>query len=251
MDTKAYLKRIGYRGSTRPTLNVLRRLHRRHLLSIPFENLDIHLHRPIILSEAAFYDKIIKHHRGGFCYELNGSFALLLNRLGFNVSMLSSRVERKGGRFGPDFDHMTLLVQLKQPWLADVGFGDSFTEPKRLDRSGPQTDRGRGFRFTRKDQWIILSRRMRANGRWEPQYKFSLTPRKLKEFMPRCHWQQTSPRSRFRKSRICTRLTSNGRLTLTDTKFIVTRGRKKIERPLKNPEEFALLLQRHFGIDLN
>ena len=151
MDTEVYLERIGYSGPTRPSLNVLRRLHRRHLLSVPFENLDIRLHRPIVLSEAAFYDKIIKSHRGGFCYELNGSFALLLKRLGFNVSMLSSRVERKGGRFGPDFDHMTLLVQLKEPWLVDVGFGDSFTEPKRLDISGSQSDCGKDYRFTRKD----------------------------------------------------------------------------------------------------
>jgi len=251
MNTKAYLKRIGYNGPTRPSLNVLHRLHRMHLLSIPFENLDIHLHRPIVLSEAAFYNKIIKHRRGGFCYELNGSFALLLKRLGFKVSMLSSRVERKGGRFGPDFDHMTLLVQLKETWLADVGFGDSFTEPKRLDVSVPQADRGKDYRFTRKDHWILLSRRAKGSGPWEPQYKFRLTARKLKDFVPRCRWQQTSPRSRFRKNRICTRLTSDGRLTLTDTKFIVTRGSRKVERPLRNAEEFTALLHRHFGMDLN
>src|SRR5712664_4710312 len=103
MDTKAYLERIGYSGPTRPSLNVLRRLHRRHLLSIPFENLDIHLNRPIILSKAAFYEKIIKHHRGGFCYELNGSFAALLTRLGFKVTMLSARVASKSGGFSPEF----------------------------------------------------------------------------------------------------------------------------------------------------
>src|SRR5260370_5575639 len=140
MDPEAYLERIGYRGPTLPSLNVLRKLHRRHLLSIPFENLDISLHRPIVLSEAAFYDKIIKSHRGGFCYELNGSFALLLKRLGFNVSMLSSRVERKGGRFGPDFAHMTLLVQLKDPSLADAGFEDALTETKEPNISIPPTD---------------------------------------------------------------------------------------------------------------
>src|SRR6266849_501352 len=89
MDTKAYLERIGYRGRIRPSPDVLRRLHRRHLLSIPFENLDIRLGRPIVLSENAFHDKIIKHRRGGFCYELNGSFAALLRNLGFSVSMLS------------------------------------------------------------------------------------------------------------------------------------------------------------------
>src|SRR3989441_1765720 len=251
MDDKDYLKRIGYRGPARPNVNVLRRLHRRHLLSIPFENLDIHLHRPIILKEAVLYDKIIKHRRGGFCYELNGSFARLLEKLGFKVSMLSARVARKGGGFSPDFDHMTLLVQLKEPWLADIGFGDSFTEPKRLNMSHPQADYGKDYRFTRKDEWIILSRRTKGHRISEPQYKFSLTPRKLEDFVPRCRWQQTSPRSHFRKGRLCTRLAPNGRLTLTDTKFIVTRGNKKVELPLKNPEEFGVLLRQRFGIDLS
>src|SRR5207245_6048594 len=250
MDTKDYLKRIGYRGPARPIANVLRILHRAHLLSIPFENLDIHLHRSIILNEAALYDKIVKHRRGGFCYELNGSFASLLKKLGFKVSMLSARVARKGGGFSPDFDHMTLLVQLKEPWLADVGFGDSFTEPKRLDTSRPQADHGKDYRFTRKDGWILLSRRTKGHRIWEPQYKFSLTPRKLEDFVPRCRWQQTSPRSHFRKGRLCTRLTSNGRLTLTDTKFIVTRGNTQVEHPLKKPEELGVLVRQRFGIDL-
>src|SRR3989475_10160498 len=251
MKSKTYTERIGYRGPLRPTVEVLRKLQRSHMLSVPFENLDIHLGRPIILSGNAFYDKIVKHRRGGFCYELNGSFASLLKKLGFKVSMLSARVARKGGGFSPDFDHMTLLVQLKEPWLADVGFGDSFTEPKRLDISGPQADLGKDYRFARKDGWILMSRRTKEARFWEPQYKFSLTPRKLEDFVPRCRWQQTSPRSHFRKGRLCTRLTPNGRLTLADTKFIVTLGNKKVERPVKNPEEFAVLLRRRFGIDLS
>ena len=251
MDTNAYLERIGYHGRIQPNREVLRRLHRKHLLSIPFENLDIHFGRPIILSKNAFYDKIITQHRGGFCYELNGLFATLLDELGFKVSMLSARVARKGGGFSPDFDHMTLLVQLEQSWLVDVGFGDSFTEPKLFDMPGPQADRGKQYRFTRTDGWTLLSRRPKGNGVWEHQYMFSLRPRKLEEFIPRCRWQQTSLRSHFKKGRICTRLTSSGRLTLTDTKFIVTRGGRRSERPVKDPEEFAVLLRRHFGIDLN
>jgi len=110
MDTNAYLERIGYRGGTRPNSDVLSRLHRKHLLSTPFENLDIRLGRPIVLSRKAFYDKIIERHRGGFCYELNGLFATLRDELGFRVSMLSARVARKSGGLILDFDHMTLLV---------------------------------------------------------------------------------------------------------------------------------------------
>src|SRR6266852_721689 len=102
MDPKDYLERIGYPGRIRLSPDVLRSLHSGHLLSIPFENLNIHLSRPIILSENALYDKIIKHHRGGFCYELNGLFAGLLDELGYRVSMLSARVAGKLGDVSAD-----------------------------------------------------------------------------------------------------------------------------------------------------
>lgn len=249
--TQEYLKRINYRGSLGSSLETLAWLHKNHLLSIPFENLDIHLGRRIILSEDAFYEKIIKHHRGGFCYELNGSFASLLRKLGFKVRMLSARVASKTGGFSPEFDHMSLLVTLKGRWLADVGFGDLFTEPKRLDYSGPQTDNGRVYRITRRAGGRLLSRWDGGRSLWEPQYLFSLRPRKLGDFVARCRYQESSPNSHFKKGRLCSLLTRNGRVTLTDTKIIVTRGPKKIEKPVRSREEFDKLLRRHFGIDLN
>ncbi len=226
-------------------------LHKKHLLSIPFENLDICLGRPIILSQDAFYEKLIAHRRGGFCYELNGSFAGLLTSLGFKVRMLSARVTRKNGGFTPEFDHMTLLVTMKDRWLADVGFGESFTEPKRLDFEGPQTDNGRIYRITRRARGRLLSRWDREKNLWEPQYLFSLRPRSLGDFVRRCLYQQTSPNSHFKKGRVCTLLTRNGRVTLTDTKLIVTRGRRRIERPVNTRGEFDRLLRRWFDIDLN
>ncbi|HEX8536198.1 MAG TPA: arylamine N-acetyltransferase, partial [Cystobacter sp.] len=108
----------------------LRALHRRHIESIPFENLDIHSQRPIVLDEAAFFEKIIRQRRGGFCYELNGLFAALLRALGFQVAYLSGRVSSDGVRDdGPEFDHLLLEVTWNGSWLVDVGFGDAFAEP--------------------------------------------------------------------------------------------------------------------------
>jgi N-hydroxyarylamine O-acetyltransferase len=231
-------------------LEALRRLHKKHLLSVPFENLDIRLGRPIILKEDAFYEKIIKHHRGGFCYELNGSFAALLTRLGFKVTMLSARVASKSGGFSPEFDHMTLLVALKGRWLVDVGFGDSFTEPKRLDYSRPQSDNRRVYRITRGSGGRLLSRWSAERRLWEPLYMFTLRPRKLEDFVRRSRYQQTSPNSHFKKGRLCTLLTRRGRVTLTDTKLIVTRGRRRIERPVRGGGEFDGLLRKWFGINL-
>ena len=220
------------------------------MVSIPFENLDIQLRRPIILREDAFYDKIIKHERGGYCYELNGSFASLLTRLGFRVGMLSARVANKNGGFTPEFDHMALLVTLKDRWLADVGFGDSFTEPKRLDYSGAQTDSGRVYHITRAAGGRLLSRWDGEKNLWESQYLFSLRRRRLEDFAARNRYQQTSPNSHFKKGRVCTLLTRNGRVTLTDTKLIVTSRGRRIERFVKSQGEFNRLLRKWFGIAL-
>ncbi len=250
MDVHSYLKRISYRGSLQPRVDVLRKLHRRHLLSVPFENLDIHLGRPIILEQELFYDKIVGRRRGGYCYELNGCFAWLLRGLGFRVSMLSARVAGQDGSFSPDFDHMTLLVRLKEPWLVDVGFGDSFTEPKQLANTHPQLDKKELYRIARRKRERVLSR-WDEIGVWTPQYSFTLRPRKLADFNTRNHYQQTSPRSHFTQGRLISKLTPHGRVTLSDNKLVVTSDEQRREYPIKDSEQFNKLLRRHFHLSLD
>jgi N-hydroxyarylamine O-acetyltransferase len=201
IDIDAYLERIGYGGAREPTPEMLRALHRAHLLAAPFENLDIHLGRPIVLDEAALFDKIVRRRRGGFCYELNGLFAALLRALGFEVTLLAAGVARQSGGFGPEFDHLTLLVRAPQgeaaadspPLLADVGFGDSFREPLRLVEGAEQEQDGRAYRVERDgEHWTMLQR---DGAGWEPQYRFTLQPRRLAEYAEMCNYHQTSPDS--------------------------------------------------------
>ncbi|HEX4920040.1 MAG TPA: arylamine N-acetyltransferase, partial [Candidatus Bathyarchaeia archaeon] len=163
MNVEKYLNRIGFKGSASPTINVLRQLHRQHMLTVPFENLDIHQGKPIILDPRRFYRKIVEERRGGFCYELNGCFSWLLRKLGFKVSILSARVAQKNGGFTPEFDHMVLLVRLKGNLLVDVGFGDSFTEPKPFDSEDPTMDHGHFYRIRGKNRVRILYRRAKQN----------------------------------------------------------------------------------------
>jgi N-hydroxyarylamine O-acetyltransferase len=160
MNVPAYLERIGYHGPLSPTAETLRRLHVAHLFAVPFENLSIRWGEPIVLDDEALFEKVVTRRRGGFCYELNGLFAALLRALGFEVTMLSAGVGRSAGEFSPDYDHMALLVTLEDRWLADVGFGDSFREPLRLDERGEQGEGGLAYRVEEAgDGRLILSRR--------------------------------------------------------------------------------------------
>ena len=177
LDDSAYLDRLSYTGPTAPTLETLRALHLAHLYAVPFENLDIHIGRKIILDEEKLFDKIVSHRRGGFCYELNGLFAALLRALSFDVTLLAAGVWNLAHqRFDPEFDHLCLLVRLEERWLADVGFGDTFREPLRLDDPGEQIQNGKAYRIERDGDWWIMHE-PDSGGRRADGYRFILRPR--------------------------------------------------------------------------
>jgi N-hydroxyarylamine O-acetyltransferase len=250
MDIDAYLDRIGYVGSREPTTGTLRELQLAHLTAVPFENLSIHTGEPIVLGEGPLFEKIVGRRRGGFCYELNGLFAALLRHLGFDVNMLSARVAREAGTFSEEFDHMTLMVSFDERWLVDVGFGDSFRRPLRIDDPAAQEQEGGAYRIEPDGDRLILSERKFGQD-WQSQYSFTLQPRRFTDYAARCHFQQTSPHSNFTGRRVCTRATPDGRLTLSDLRFISTTLQgERDERALQDEEEFAQYLQRHFGIIL-
>ena len=248
MDIGQYLQRLGYEGAREPTLETLRALHRRHLETIPFENLDIHARRPIVLDEAAFFDKVVRRNRGGFCYELNGLFAVLLRALGFQVTYLSGRVSPDGVHpSGPEFDHLVLEVSLEgATWLVDVGFGESFSEPPPL-ALGTWDSGGQRFHLERLGEDWSLSVEMPGGAR-RLLYVFSRVPRRLEEFSEMCRYHQTSPDSFFLKNRLCSRKTPTGRVTVSGHRLIVTEQGRRVEQPLATAEDIERALLEHFGI---
>ncbi len=278
LNLRAYLDRIAYSGSILPSAETLHALHRAHMLAVPFENLDIHIGRPIICDVDRFLHKIINERRGGFCYELNGAFATLLRALGFHVTLLSARVIGADGSVSPEFDHLTLRVDLRAselsaseppaserralepprpaahevssdpPWLADVGFGDSFIEPLRLTPNVEQHQIGRVYRLNEVEGAFHME--VRADGKWKRQYSFTLQPGNLSDFADMCRYHQTSPDSHFMRHRICSRATPEGRITLSDLMLIETRDGRREERELGGEEQWRASLRELFGIDL-
>ncbi|WP_440064444.1 arylamine N-acetyltransferase family protein [Streptosporangium sp. OZ121] len=244
-----YLDRLGVTRPAEPDVRSLRALQLAHLRTVPFENLSIHLGEAISLEPDALFDKVVGRRRGGFCYELNGLLAELLTGLGYRVTLLAAR-GFNGSVPGPLFDHLVLRVDLDEPWLVDVGFGDFADEPLRLDERAEQKDGGGVFRITPApgDHGDHGDLDITHNG--DPAYRLTARPYELADFVPMCWWQATSPRSHFTKAPVCSMRTARGRTTLRDRRLIQTVDGERTERVLDETELLPAYLD-HFGITLD
>jgi N-hydroxyarylamine O-acetyltransferase len=249
MDIKQYLERINYVGLVNLTFEVLSNLQIMHLMNVPFENLDIHNNTKIDLTN--LFNKIVTRKRGGFCYELNGLFYELLKEIGFTVKMVSARVYDGKKDYSPEFDHMALIVKIKDDsYLVDVGFGEFSFYPIKIELNKEASDPGGIFRIeTFNDNYKVIKKK-NADGKFIPEYIFSEKERQLEEFFARCNYHQTSNESHFMQKRICSLPTKSGRITLTGDILKITENGEVKERKLHNEHEIQQELWNYFGIKL-
>ncbi|MFD4602589.1 arylamine N-acetyltransferase [Streptomyces sp. NPDC058464] len=258
-----YLHRLGADRPARPTAEALRALHLRHLRTVPFENLSIHLGEEIVLDGKQLLDKVVGAGRGGFCYELNGAFSVLLTALGFEVTPLAARVYGAEGRLGIPYDHLALRVRTVDgsEWLADVGFGAHSHYPLAFAERGEQADPGGTFRIAAAgpDAAGVRGEGGAAAGDLDvlsdgkPQYRLEIRPRALGDFTAGAWWHSTSPSSHFTQSLVCSRVTEDGgRITLSGRTLTETAadGAREV-RELERDEEVLGVYRERFGIRLD
>ena len=264
----AYLRRLGAVRPARPTADALRDLHLRHLRTVPFENLSIHLGEEIVLAEERLLGKVVGAGRGGFCYELNGAFSVLLTALGFGVTPLAGRVYGAEGRLGIPYDHLALRVRTLDggEWLADVGFGAHSHYPLAFAERGGQDDPGGTFRITAAgpdaagavgatggDEDRAADRDLDVLRDGRPQYRLEVRPRVLGDFTAGAWWHSTSPSSHYTRSLICSRVTEDGgRITLSGRTLTETAadGTREV-RELERDEDVLGVYRERFGIGLD
>lgn len=240
-----YLDRIGARRPETASAAALRDLHRRHLETVPFENLSIHLGEPIVLTEEALADKIVRRGRGGFCYELNGLFAALLRAIGFDVRLLAASVFGDDGTLTPALDHLALLVELDERYLVDVGFGAHSVYPLRMDWPEAQEDPAGSFLVVDApggDVDVLLD--------GVPQYRAEPRPRRLADFARLSWWHEHSPESHFRHVPRCSRRTETGRVSIVGNRLLETVHGTRTETTLATDAEVLAAYEKHFGIQL-
>jgi N-hydroxyarylamine O-acetyltransferase len=248
----AYLERIGLDSPPPRTPEGLRLVHRAHIDSIPYENLDIQLGRPIRLEADALFEKLVVRRRGGFCYEQNHVLGLALEAMGFTVRRVLGGVARATEGDGNWFNHLPLIVAFPRgEYLADTGLGVGFRDPLPLregsHRVGP-------FNF---GLWKVEAELWRCS--MDPRvqdltFDFTTPTRRIGEFADKCRELSTSPESPFVKVLTVQQPRSKDVLTLrarTVTVYDPALPDGKRVEVLRDLRAFTAVLVDDFGLGVS
>ena len=246
----SYFERTNYKGSTEASEGTLRDIHIAHTLNVPFENLDVFYRRPILLDGASLHKKIVSERRGGYCFEMNGIFSLVLQEMGFKVTNLLARVAVDGIHYTTKTHQAVLVETGGNTWLADVGFGnDGIIAPLILEENTEQRQFAHTYRLiTSPTLGYVLQKK--TGEKYNSLYAFTLDECSPDDFLMSNHFTATFPESFFLTMRMCTMPTKDGRITLTDNHFKVVKKDDVLDTPIAHDDEFSALLKVHFGLDL-
>jgi N-hydroxyarylamine O-acetyltransferase len=250
LDVAAYLARIGETHERLvPDLPSLVRLHRAHVVSIPFENIDVQAGRPIHLDLPRLQDKLVMRRRGGYCFEQNTLFRAALESLGFVVHACEARVRPPGATEVLARTHMVLIVRASHwAWLCDVGFGaEGLFEPAPLDGQAVfQVDRE--FRVTPEGHLLVLQ--WRRDSDWQDAYAFVPEARYAVDFEVGNWFTSTHPASVFRNRLTAQRTTPAERHILRNLTYTIARPGQPDEVREIRREDIPGLLRDAFGLDV-
>jgi N-hydroxyarylamine O-acetyltransferase len=252
LDLDAYLVRIGLDGAPPPSPKGLRRIHRAHALSIPFENVDVILGRGVRLDMEALQGKLVTRRRGGYCYEHNLLFSAALERLGLGVVRLSARV-RMGSEHIRPHSHMLMRVDAGgTDWLADVGFGgEGLIDPIPFaDGAVTHTEGGWNHALSREDENTWVLRSLHPDG-WFDLYAFTLEPQHRVDYEVYNHYISTYPRSPFVTGLIAQRSAPDRRLTLNELRLVESEPDGTETVTDLDADALADTLRDRFGIPLD
>jgi len=254
MDSKKYLDRIGFQGKPEADYATLSELQYRHFLTVPYENLDILNNIPLSLDADDLYEKVVINKRGGYCFELNALFNILLIEIGFKTVSYFARFLLDEPEI-PMRRHQIMRVEIDgEYFIADVGVGSVTPERSLKLTENEETEiRGVLYKFT-KDPflgWVLQYKYIHGKKDWAPLYSFTEEPQIEVDFIQPNFFCQYHDDSIFNKENMIALRTSASKLTLDANLFKETdfTGKKLTEKHL-TPTEIPEILSTRFGINL-
>ena len=247
---ESYFRRTGFQGVARPTLSCVAEMMRCQLLSVPFENLDIQAGTIISLDPDDIAQKILERQRGGYCFEVNGLFAMALDALHIRYFFIAARPLTQHNVKKPK-THMAVVVQFDDgQWLCDCGFGGyGLRAPIRL--GVPDTEvcqDGELFMLSQlNDNETVLKTKIRDV--WQAQYAFDLAPQAWGDFELANYYSSTHHDSLFVRKLLVVLCTPTGRKILFGNALKIVENGQQVKHQI-TPEHRAETLRREFGLVL-
>jgi len=248
MNLAAYLERIGHSGAVEPDLATLQAISRAHIATVPFENLDVQLGRPVSTDLSALFAKLVERRRGGWCFEQNGLLGWALGQIGFDVRRVAAGVMRVVRGDAAVGNHLALIVTLGgRPWLVDAGFGGSQAAPLPLE-SGERLDAPFTVSLAETDGYWRFAERV---GDGEPfSFDFRADPADEDLLARQCATLQSDPDSVFVQNLVVQRRQGDTHVTLRGRVFGVRSSAGEEKRVIDSADELVALLRDRFDLDL-
>lgn len=246
---------INHSQFEQPTLNALNYYAQRYMLTVPFENIDVQNGVRISVEVEDIFNKVVNHHRGGFCYEMNTLFKAYLLEKGFKPELMSATIHTPGGGRSLPGSHVSLVVPLNDMYyVADVGFGDlplqviPITLP---DNPQPVEDVTGTFRaiFDSEAKQIYYVQKY-ENDSWNTKYEAKFEAKTIHDFDYNIEYNQTNPNSTFVKRLLITMPKEYGRATMSQDYLTLTSQQQK-EKFDVTKDNYHQFLTKHFGLNVN
>ena len=243
-----YFDRIGYQGQAGTSLDILTELMRHQLFTVPFENLDVQAGKIVSLIPEDIVDKIVGRRRGGYCFEVNGLFAMALEALGIPYRFVAARPMVY--RVRKPKTHMAIIASMDgMDWLCDLGFGNyGIRAPLRMDILDTEIRQDHdAFMLSLNDRQEHVVKAL-VQGAWTDQFGFDLSPQEWVDFAPANYFCSTHPDAIFVQKTLVILQHPQGRdILFGDTYKTVTEGHS--EKRVIGPQERDELLRNRFGLE--
>lgn len=175
---------------------------RHQLMTVPFENLDVQAGKVVSLVPEEIVEKIIDRNRGGYCYEVNGLFAMALEALGIEYQFVAARpmfypVKRPK-------THMAIIATVEgKQWLCDLGFGSyGIRAPMDLAEIDKPIKQDHDLFMLEKSEAGEYLLKAYVDDVWVNQYAFDLHPWEWIDFAPANYLNSTHPDAIFVQKRL-------------------------------------------------
>ena len=247
MNLDQYCERIGYTGALAADVAALEGLHLAHARTIPFENLDILLGRPVKLDPESIWAKLVTNKRGGYCFEQNALFANVLEAVGFRLTRWCGRVQMGSPDPRPR-THMTLGVEVAgETYLADVGFGgEGLLHPIPLRPGEVIETFSWKYRIVESGGLYTLQS-ARSEG-WFDLYRFTKEPQHQIDYEVANYYTSTHPSSTFVQKLIASRPGTESRMTLRNRQLFEQTPAGTSESTISDDDALLEVLDQRFGL---